>query len=254
MILQKRLKNKVLFAPLELVLPLVSENSVDVTITSPPYKIEDGYTPQLMETLFHEMYRVHKEQTYAFVNFGHLVDFKARPFWLVQMAERNGWRLHETIIWVKPQFSPVSSNCNVNNLFEFIFMFRKGKPAPLDRLAIGVPYADKSNIKRYGRGKDLRCGGNVWTFGYETIQRSEQKLHPHRFPRELPRRCLKLVAPSLSEKPLVLDPFGGSFTTGCVAKEEFGYDFISCEVNRFNAITAAFERGLTLVKADKLLE
>lgn len=248
----KKLTNKVLLASMEKVLPLIPRRSVDVTVTSPPYKTEDGYTPKLMDTMFCEMYRAHKDRTYAFVNFGHLVDFKARPYWLVQIAERCGWKLHETIIWVKPQFSPINSKYNVNNVYEFIFMFRKGEPAELDRLSIGIPYADKSNVARYGGGKDVRCGGNVWVFGYETIQRAEQKLHRHRFPAELPRRCLKLVSPSLPKRALVLDPFGGSFTTAHVAHTEFGHDFISCEIDRFNASTAAFERGLPLVSTAKL--
>ncbi len=246
-----KVKNRIVVGRLEDFLPQLPDNFIDVTVTSPPYKDEDGYTPALMLMMFRELYRMHKPDTYAFVNFGHLVDFKARPFWLVQIAYRCGWVLHETFIWEKPQFSPVTSNKNVNNVYEFVFMFRKGKPTELDRLSIGVPYADKSNIKRYGAGKDVRCGGNIWRIGYDTIQRSDEKLHPHRFPEELPLRCLKLVRPSLPRCAVVCDPFGGSFTTAAVAKER-GYDFISCECSLFNALTASYARQLPLTKLSSL--
>ena len=67
----------------------------------------------------------------------------------------------------------------------------KDKMPLLNRLAIGVPYADKSNIGRYA-AKDLKCGGNVWYIDYDTINHKEEKLHNDRFPLELPTRCLKL--------------------------------------------------------------
>lgn len=95
-------------------------------------------------------------------------------------------------------------------------MFAKGKDFCLDRLSIGVPYADKSNIGRYS-DKDLKCGGNVWYIPYETIQRNEQKLHKDRFPIELPLRCINLS--NVREGSVVLDPFAGSATTGIACKE-----------------------------------
>lgn len=234
------IKNSAIFARMEQVLPALPDSCVDLTVTSPPYKDEDGYSPKLMMALFRELYRAHKDGSYMFVNFGHLVAFKERPFWLVLVATKFNWKLHETIVWEKPQFTPSTSDYNVNNLYEFVFMFRKGDPVPLNRLSIGVPYKDKSNVRRYGRGADLRCGGNIWRFGYDTIQRAHQKLHPHRFPDELPERCIKLVGLSSG---LVCDPFGGSFTTAAVARKR-GLDFVSCDCSLFNALSASYNRGI----------
>ena len=89
---------------------------------------------------------------------------------------------------------------------------------PLDRLAIGVPYQDKSNVTRWkGVGQDRRCRGNTWFMPYETIRdRTSQRPHPATFPLQLPERCLKLR--DLSSIGRVLDPFMGSGTTAVAAQ------------------------------------
>ena len=89
---------------------------------------------------------------------------------------------------------------------------------PLDRLAIGVPYQDKSNVGRWkGAGQDLRCRGNVWFIPYKTIRdRSSQRPHPATFPLKLPEQCLRLHG--VSRTKLVVDPFMGSGTTAVAAQ------------------------------------
>lgn len=202
-------------------------SSVDLCVTSPPYKDEDGYDPKIMRKVFSAVYNVLKEESYCFVNFGHLAYFKSRPFELVGIIERCGFTLHETFIWVKNHYKPIQGNKRVNNLFEYIFMFVKGKPSALDRLSVGVPYADKSNVGRYS-DKDIKCAGNVWYIKYETIQHSAQKRHKDRFPIALPLQCIKLAG--LKKPATVLDPFAGSGTT-LEAAERLGFESIGCERN-----------------------
>lgn len=174
-----------------------------------------------------EVYRVLRPNSLFYLNFGHLAADKARPWWLQSMALDQGFNYVDTITWVKKQFSPIQGDKRLNNLTEFIFQFSKGTDYHLDRLSIGVPYEDKSNIGRYS-DQDLRCGGNVWIIPYETIQRSGQKLHPHRFPVELPKRCIKLS--NIPDGAIVLDPFMGSGTTARAAIE-LGKQFIGFERN-----------------------
>ena len=89
---------------------------------------------------------------------------------------------------------------------------------PLDRLAIGVPYKDKSNIARRGHSRDLRCRGNTWFIPYETVQNRAAKFnHPGTFPVDLPRWCIRLHG---KHPAVVLDPFMGTGTTLVAADRE----------------------------------
>ena len=210
------------------VLRTFPNESIDLVITSPPYKEEDGYSQSLMKGVVSEVYRVLKPNSLFYLNFGHLAADKARPWWLQSTALDQGFNYVDTITWVKKQFSPIQGDKRLNNLTEFIFQFSKGTDYHLDRLSIGVPYEDKSNIGRYS-DQDLRCGGNVWYIGYKTITRSSQKLHKDRFPLELPQRCIKLS--NLPDGAVVLDPFMGSGTTA-VAALSLGKQYIGIELEK----------------------
>jgi len=93
-------------------------------------------------------------------------------------------------------------------------------------LKVGVPYSDKSNIKRWAHtdGRDLRCRGNNWFVPYKTIlSRSKERPHPATFPTELAVNCIKIHA---GVAPVVmLDPFLGIGHSALAAKE--------CGIDRF---------------------
>ena len=107
-------------------------------------------------------------------------------------------------------FKPINSNRFLNDCHEYIFHFTKSGRVEIDRLALGVPYQDKSNIARWShtRGNDLRCRGNTWLIPYETIQsRAKERPHPATFPVQLAEWCIKLHGVSRIET--MLDPFLG---------------------------------------------
>lgn len=215
-------------------LDMLADESIDLIVTSPPYKDEDGYSDDLMRCVATNCYGVSKNNSLCFVNFGHLARQKSRPFQMAMMFEAVGYEWVDTITWVKTQFSPTQGERRLNNVTEFVFMFAKGDGYKLNRLSIGVPYVDKSNVGRYS-DVDMRCGGNVWIIPYETIQRSGQKLHPHRFPVELPKRCIKLS--NIPDGAIVLDPFMGSGTTARAAIE-LNKQFIGFERNMQHCMVA----------------
>ena len=94
-------------------------------------------------------------------------------------AMRDVFALQNSIIWVKSvtigddsfgHFKPVNSRRYLNHTHEHVFHFTKDGETPLDRLAVGVPFKDKSNIARWGHAEDRRCAGDVWFIPYQTIR------------------------------------------------------------------------------------
>ena len=225
----------------------IEDGSIDIVFTSPPYKEKDGYSDDMMISLGQDLTRVLAPDGIAFVNFGSLAHHKDRPL-TVALILGDFLEHYDTIIWAKHfdgrgQFAPSKSDKRINNIFEFIFVFvQKGYSPTFDRLSIGVPYEDKSNIGRYS-DNDIRCRGNIWPVKYETIWRKSQKLHPERFPLELVDWGIKL-----SGKPPgsnFLDPFTGSGTSMIMCLESmmhfYGYEM---DERWYNVALKRLENGI----------
>lgn len=123
-------------------------------------------------------------------------------------------------------YKPVNSKAFLNNCHEYIFQFTKHSRTKIDKLAVGVPYQDKSNIKRWNSKGDLRDRGNTWFIPYETIR--ESRPHPATYPVRLPEMCIKLHG--IDETDLVMDPFMGIGTTA-LACIELDIDYIGFEID-----------------------
>ena len=116
----------------------------------------------------------------------------------------------EAAVKTHGHFKPINSKRFLNDCHECLFHFTKTGRVELDRLAIGVPYQDKSNIGRWSHthGSDLRCRGNTWFIPYQTIQsREKERPHPATFPVQLAEWCIKLHG--ASRVKTMLDPFLG---------------------------------------------
>jgi site-specific DNA-methyltransferase (adenine-specific) len=129
-------------------------------------------------------------------------------------------------------FKPINSRRFLNDCHEYVFHFTKSGRVELNRLALGVPYQDKSNIARWShtRGNDLRCRGNTWFVPYETIQsREKERPHPATFPVQLAEWCIELHGTSRIET--MLDPFLGIGNSAVAAQRCGVKKFIGFEID-----------------------
>jgi site-specific DNA-methyltransferase (adenine-specific) len=129
-------------------------------------------------------------------------------------------------------FKPINSKRFLNDCHEYVFHFTKTGKIDIDRLALGVPYQDKSNIARWShtRGSDLRCRGNTWFIPYETIQsRAKERPHPATFPVALAENCIKLHG--VSRVQTMLDPFLGIGNSAVAAQRCGVKKFIGFEID-----------------------
>jgi site-specific DNA-methyltransferase (adenine-specific) len=129
-------------------------------------------------------------------------------------------------------FKPISSKRFLNDCHEYIFHFTKSGRVEIDRLALGVPYQDKTNIARWShtRGRDKRCRGNTWFVPYETIQnRQRERPHPATFPVQLAEWCIKLQG--ASRVRTMLDPFLGIGNSAVAAQRCGVRKFIGFEID-----------------------
>lgn len=127
-------------------------------------------------------------------------------------------------------YKPVPSSRYLHGAHEYIFQFTHSGAVRLDRLAVGVPYADRSNVGRWASAAGgRRCRGNTWFLPYETIRfRERDRPHPASFPVALPERCLRLHG--LDRVRLVVDPFLGIGSTA-VAAARLGRPFLGGDLD-----------------------
>ena len=218
------------------------DRQIQIVVTSPPYNIGKKYSLyndsiarrdylQWTDEWLKQVKRVLNGS--LFLNISGKPTDPLIPLQVLDIAVKH-FNLQNTIHWIKSisisnntfgHFKPINSKKYLNDCHEYIFHLTTQK-VELDRLSIGVPYQDKSNIERWSGKSDLRCRGNTWFIPYETIQSHRQ--HPAEFPVQLPEMCIKLHG--LNRVQIVLDPFMGSGQTG-VAANKLGLDFIGYEID-----------------------
>lgn len=235
------------------------KGSVDIIVTSPPYNKGIHYSNVYRDNLpqgeylswvkqwAFEMARVLRDQGHVFINVGSVPSDPWLAFGVANSFSID-FELQNTIHWIKSisieedtrgHFQPINSQRYLNDTHEYIFHFTKSGRVSLDRTAIGVPYKDPSNLKRWkgAAKKGIRCRGNCWWIPYQT--RKGAKVHPTPFPPELPEMCIRLTGLppcSLRGAVTVLDPFVGEGNTAlaCVrlGVSCIGFDIVPDYIER----------------------
>jgi site-specific DNA-methyltransferase (adenine-specific) len=237
----------------------LGDQSVDLVVTSPPYNLGIAYGKysdrQDRESYLRwcikwaeEVRRILKPTSSFFLNIGAAPSNPMLPHEIV-IELRDLFVLQNTIHWVKSiaiedregevrsfgHFKPISSKRFLNDCHEYVFHFTKTGRVELDRIAIGVPYQDKSNIARWThtRGSDLRCRGNTWFIPYKTIQsRAKERPHPATFPVQLAEWCIKLHGSTDAGRvETMVDPFLGIGDSAVAAQRCGVKKFIGFEID-----------------------
>ena len=234
----------------------LADASVDLVVTSPPYNLGiayGAYSDRQERGSYLDwclewgaaVRRVLRPDGSLFLNVGAAPSNPLLPHELL-LRFRELFTLQNTIHWIKAisledeagqpvsrgHFKPISSPRYLNDCHEYVFHLTPEGRTSVDRLALGVPYADKSNIARWGHteGKDLRCRGNTWFVPYQTIKsRDKQRPHPATFPVQLAVNCIKLHG--LARVQTMLDPFLGIGNSAVAARECGVPNFIGFEID-----------------------
>jgi site-specific DNA-methyltransferase (adenine-specific) len=241
------------------VMQKLAPSSVDLVVTSPPYNLNLAYKTyddaraesdylDWMVLVAKQVKRLMKPKASFFLNIAGSSSKPWAPFELITRL-RDVFVLQNHIVWVKSisigtestgHFKPIAGRRFTHHNHEHIFHLTADGNVDLDRLAIGLPFRDKSNIARWGHKRDLRCRGNTWFIPYKTVRSKAQKYHhPGTFPVELPLWCIYLHG---AQQATVLDPFVGAGTT-LVAAQMAGAKGVGIDLDK-HYIATALERVL----------
>ena len=225
---------------------LISEGiRVDLTVTSPPYSDLRKYDgiEDFNEDVWSEVIRI----LYDITTDGGVV------VWVVNDKTKNGsetgtafkqalkfmevgFNLNDTMLWCKTNAMPQVKQPRYNQVFEYMFVFSKGKPKTFNPIMEPCKCAGQlydSTCKNMG-GENGRTHktfnvnkekvkSNVW----EIAVAQNKTTHPAVFPEKLAE--MHIVSWS-NEWDLVFDPFVGSGTTCAVAKR-LGRNYIGIDVS-----------------------
>lgn len=250
-------------------LSLVSEDTFDLTVTSPPYNIGKEYEAKRdiaeyidwCATWIAEVYRVASFDGAFWLNLGYLsVPNTARAIPIPYLLwDRVPFFLVQEVVWqygagvaAKLAYSPRNE--------KFLWYARDQNAVYFDLDAVRDPNIKYPNQFKNGRRKINLAGknpGDVWSFPKVTSGRNrsspERTPHPAQFPVAVIERIIKGGSPPGA---LVLDPFMGSGTTAEVAMRldrpvvgiELNADYVAIAAERLDRVadTLAADRAAQL--------
>lgn len=233
----------------------MDDGIIDMTITSPPYDnmrkykhdIDKSWNDKKWKPIIKELYRVTKDGGIVVWIVGDAViggGETGSSFRQALYAIECGFLLHDTMIYKKPS-SSFPERYRYSQVFEYMFIFAKGKPITTNILkdrknkwAGHGSYGVASSRDKEGnliKGKKIKTSEygsrfNVWEvpngYGYSSADKIAYK-HPAIFPEKLARDHILTWS---NEGDLIFDPFMGSGTTAKMAILE-NRDYIGSELS-----------------------
>lgn len=235
--------------PCEEGLKLLDNESIDLTVTSPPYdNLRDykGYSFDF-ETIAKELFRVTKKGGVVVWVVGDATingSETGTSFKQALYFKEIGFNLHDTMIYWKNAFAFPEQNRYAQN-FEFMFILSKTKPktSNIIRVPTNIENRIKNKNSKYRTntgetvpmksetGKEDRNKENIWIYNVGFMHTNKEKYtyeHPAMFPELLVNDHVKSWS---NENEVILDPFMGSGTTAKVSMK-LNRKFIGFEISK----------------------
>ena len=229
----------------------VPDESIDLTVTSPPYDNlrsyngnNEAWSETVWKAVIKELHRVTAEGGVVVWVVGDSTVNGSETGTSFRQAlhfKDVGFNLHDTMIWKK--WSPFPDVTRYNNSFEYMFVLSKGRPKTVNlikdkpnksyKAKVGGSSREKNGTTRVlsGQkdGKTIAKYGtrlNVWE-NLPVMSSKERTGHPAQFPESLVEDHILSWS---NENDIVLDCFMGSGTTG-VACKNLNRNFIGMELD-----------------------
>ncbi len=224
----------------------MEENSVDLTVTSPPYdelRHYNGYDFNF-ENIAKELYRITKKGGVVVWVVGDkikkgnksLTSFKQALFF-----QSIGFNVHDVMIYRKKN-TPFMRNNGYTNCFEYMFVFSKGSPKTFNALKTKtvrqgeamLPFnkgADGINRKILGELKPEKTLTNIWEYAVGLGGTTSDKIafeHPAVFPEKLAEDHI-LSWSNIGD--IIFDPMCGSGTT-CKMAIKNKRKYLGCDISK----------------------
>ena len=233
--------NKLFLGDAEKKLKEIPDESIDASVTSPPYDKLRTYTGSIdtwniekFKNIADQLYRVTKKGGIVAWVVGDATIKGSKTLSSFKQAiyfQEIGFDMFDVLIYEKSGSGPPHKN-RYFNVFEYIFILSKGRPKTInllkDKLNKWGGYKTYAEItRREADGtltkKEQKTIGkygirtNIWKYNNGKGQTTRDKVahnHPAIFPEKLVEDILKSWT---SEGDIILDPFGGSGTTAKIS-------------------------------------
>jgi len=238
--------NKIYQGDCRVIMKLISDKSIDMVLTSPPYDNLRSYNGSIewgeyvWKPVIETLYRICKDGGVVVWVVGDSTikgSETGTSFKQALYAKEVGFNIHDTMIYAKNNPIPLTHN-RYEQQFEYMFIFSKGKPKTFNPIKVLCKTAGSKNNhkseKHYENSHSMRKRNkdvivnkykylyNIWFMTTGTGSRVE---HNAPFPEQL---AYNHIISWSNKKDIVLDPFAGSGTTGAICKK-LERDFILIE-------------------------
>ncbi len=203
----------------------MEDNSIDLTVTSPPYdNLRTCYNSKFdVKLISQELFRISKQGACVVWIVGDQTvngSETGTSFRQALTFMESGFNLHDTMIWKKTGMAFPESN-RYYQIFEYMFVFSKGKPKTVNLIKDKVNISENSIVhgcerqsdgsfkSKSGKGKITKKFGVRWNI-WEISNGFRESKHPAPFPLKLAEDHI-LSWSNLGD--IVLDCFLGSGTT-----------------------------------------